>query len=341
MAEPRPFSVLILGCGNIAGGFDAVRPVDAWPLTHAGAFHRHPGFRIAACLDPDDDRRRAFMARWAVQKGFAALAELADSSAAACDVIAICSPTACHAEHLRFAIAQRPRLIFCEKPITPDAALSRALVSACAEAGIPLMVNHTRRWAPDLCALGEDLRAGRYGAVRSLHGVYNKGVLNNGSHLVDLIQFLLAEPLHLIAAAPPVWDYAADDPSVPALLASQSGVPVSMQVAHAQDYALFELQIVTARGVISMEDGGASLRLRPVIDSPTFAGYRCLDRGEPRPGAYAEAMTQAIANLYGALTVGQPLASTGSTALAAQELCAAIKSAALSADGKKTHDRCC
>jgi predicted dehydrogenase len=332
MAEPRPLSVLILGCGNIAGGFDAARPPESWPLSHAAAFRRHPGFRIVACVEPDAQKRQEFMRRWDVPRGYATAGEV--PAELAIDVVSICSPTACHDEHLTFAIARGPRLVFCEKPLTPDAERSQQQVEACAAAGIPLAVNHTRRWAPDLRALADELRQGRFGAVRSLSGVYNKGVLNNGSHLIDLIHLLLGEGLRPIAVGPPVWDYGPDDPSVPALLVSPSGVPVTLQVAHAADYALFELQIVTAGGVLTMEDGGATLRLRTVIDSPTFAGYRCLGPAAIRAGQTLQAMARAVDNLYGALTSGQPLASTGSTALAAQRLCAALKSAALSADRK-------
>ena len=329
-AAEAPYRVLIVGCGNIAGGFDAARTENDPPLSHAGAFSRHPGFAIAACVDPDAQRREAFARRWNVPEVHAAPEDIGE--AARFDVISICSPTVFHANHLRFAIDRAPRLIFCEKPMTGEAALGRALAATCADKGILLAVNHLRRWAPRLERLGEELREGSWGAVRGLNGIYNKGVLNNGSHLVDMVQFLLGEPLELIAAGRPQWDHWDDDPTVPALLASRSGIPVQVCTADARDYALFELTVVTERGIIAIEDGGASWRVRKPVDSGDFAGYRRVERGDFEPGDLNATMTEAIGNIHAALASGAPLRSTGETALQAQDLCEAIRAAALAHD---------
>lgn len=327
--------VLVVGCGNIAGGFDAARDATLPPLTHAGAFSRHGGFRLLACVEPDAARRQAFMQRWGVLQGLASLAEVAAAlPPATFDVVSLCSPTAAHAEQLRAVLALRPRLVFCEKPVSPTLAETADLVRLCAEAGVPLAVNHTRRWAPDVQRLAEELQTGAWGAVRSAVGTYNKGVLNNGSHLVDLLHLLLG-PMVLDQAGAPVADFWPDDPTIPALLHTLNGVPVHLATAHAGDVAVFELQIVTERAVITMEDGGLNWRVRRVVDSPVFAGYRVLDAGERRPGDYLQATARAAANLHDHLQQGTPLASNGHSALAAQRLCEAIRRAATNTEAPR------
>jgi predicted dehydrogenase len=149
-------------------------------------------------------------------------------------------------------------------------------------------------------------------------------VLNNGSHLVDLLHLLLG-PMTLLHAGAALADHWPDDPTVPALLQTATGVPVHLNTAHAADCAIFELQIITATAVIVMEDGGLQWRVRRVIDSPHFRGYRVLDGGERRAGEYLQATARAVANLHEHLSQGQPLASTGDTALAAQRLCDEIR----------------
>src|SRR5689334_23187579 len=141
--------VLIVGCGNIAGAFDIENSGGSPPLTHAGAYSRHGAFDLAACVEPNAVRRSEFMARWQIPTGYA---ELADVPAGACDfdVVSICSPTGFHSEHLRAALNLRPRLIFCEKPVTPSSAETEVLVNQCEERGVLLAINHTRRWAPDI-----------------------------------------------------------------------------------------------------------------------------------------------------------------------------------------------
>jgi predicted dehydrogenase len=320
------FELLVVGCGNIAGGFDAARPADAPPLTHAGAFSRHPGFRLAACVEPDAGRRRDFMQRWQVPLAFASMDE-ALAQGLRVDVVSICSPTACHGDDLQAALRLRPRAIFCEKPVTPRLSDTRHWVEACRAAGVLLAVNHTRRWAPDVVRLRDQLAAGEWGPLRAINGLYNKGVLNNGGHLVDLVQFL-AGPLEVLAAGPAVHDFWPDDPSIGALLRTASGVPVTFATAHASDYAVFELQLVTGAGILLMENGGMQWRLRRATASPHFPGYRALAPAEEIAGEYAQAMTAAVANLHEALLGAAPLASSGDTALQAQEVCERIRGAA-------------
>ena len=317
--------VLIVGCGNIAGGFDAERAASLPPLTHAGAFSRHGAFQVSACVEPNVERRAAFMHRWGVAQGFPDLSAVAAAQLAGrFDIISLCSPTAAHAQQIESALALWPRLIFCEKPVTPTLVQTAALVARCVRARVPLAVNHTRRWASDVRRLASELRAGTWGAVRSAVGTYNKGVLNNGSHLVDLLHQLLG-PLTLLHAGVAVDDFWPDDPTVPALLQTEAGVPVHLSTAHAGDAALFELQLVCEKAVITMEDGGLQWRLRRVVDSPHFAGYRVLDAGERQEGEYLKATALAVDNLYRHLGSGAPLASTGHTALAAQRLCDQIR----------------
>jgi predicted dehydrogenase len=313
--------VLVVGCGNIAGGFDAERPTTAMPLTHAGAYRRHGGFRLVGCVEPDASKREAFMQRWLVEKGFVTID--AARAAGPYDVVSLCSPTALHAPHIAAVLSLAPRLLFCEKPVTGTAADTAAAVQACASAGVLMAVNHNRRWAPDIVRLRNELAAGQWGAVRSVIGIYNKGVLNNGSHLVDLLHLLLG-PMEVLAAGAPLFDHFKDDPTVPALLRTRQGVPVTLNAAHAADYAVFELQLFTERGMVAMEDGGAGWRVRRVIGSTHFKGYAVLDSGQRVPGEYHASTLAAVSNVHAVLTEGAPLASTGETALAAQELCEQI-----------------
>jgi predicted dehydrogenase len=324
--------VLMVGCGNIAGGFDAERPGDALPLTHAGAYRRHGGFHMAACVEPDARRRAAFMQRWGVAHGAAQIAGLPAALLAegSFDVVSLCSPTACHAADLDAVLALRPRLVFCEKPIAPTLAQSQAMVAKCRAQGVAMAVNHTRAWAPDVAQLAAELAAGTWGPVRSVVGTYNKGVLNNGSHLLDLLHRLLG-PLQVCSVGSAVADFWPDDPTIPAVLRTSSGVPVHLATAHAADYAVFEMQIVTARGTLTMEDGGQRWRVRRVVPSPQFAGYRVLNAGECRPGRYAEATLAAVANLHDNLQHGAALHSDGRSALAAHLLCDQIRRASRSA----------
>lgn len=311
----------------MAGGYDLLQPNDAPPLGHAKAFSKHGGFSLVACVEPDEARRQAYQERWQVKVGFASLKDVAAGSEQF-DVISICSPTSAHAEDLHSALLLGPRLVFCEKPVTYKLHESQSLVNAYSEKKVLLAVNYSRRWSPEVAHIRTELAKGVWGSVRSVSAVYNKGILNNGSHMIDLLHCLFG-PLRLTGVGRAVNDFFEDDPTVDATLLTGQGAPVQLNVAHAQDYAVFEMQIVTERGVISMEDGGARWRLRHAAASKELSGYRFLNRGKWLDSKGSLALTKAVANIYGALQSGEALSSSGLNALQAQELCVQIKNVAL------------
>jgi hypothetical protein len=58
------FKVLLIGCGNMAGGYGLLQPDEALPLVHAKAFSKYGGFAVSACIKPDAGTRAAFQQRW-------------------------------------------------------------------------------------------------------------------------------------------------------------------------------------------------------------------------------------------------------------------------------------
>ena len=324
MSESSLYRTLIVGCGNIAGGFDASRTQTQLPLTHAGAYIKHGAFQIRACIDPDTDRLHDFSQRWNVSWKARDFVEL-KANPGDFDVISICSPTVLHELHLVEALRLKPKVIFCEKPLTSDASSCARLVASCREHGVTLAVNFSRYWDPTVEELVHDIRLGRWGKVRSVVAHYNKGISNNGSHILDLLLRLIG-PLDVLETTKPVYDYWPDDPTVGVLLTGCDGeVPIFMSPAHAHDYAFFELELVCELGVLRMESGGLIWQTRDVTTSEQFVGYKVLNPEKKTDGRYMEAMLGAIENIHHHLRHGEDIRCTGVNALEIQSLCQKIK----------------
>lgn len=314
---------MIVGCGRIAGGYDEAGSPER-VLSHAGAYRRHPGFEMVACVERDAERRKAFMAHWNIPHGFADLASCFDARLGI-EVASLCLPTEAHAAALARLLELPLRAVLCEKPLTDDVAENRRLVEAYEAAGRLLAVNYMRRWDPDLRALAHDLRSGRWGEVRAAVGYYSKGLLNNGSHMVDLVDLLIG-PARLCTTLSSRVDWREDDPSIDVALACD-GVPVYLIAGDSRDYTLFELEIVAERGVISIEDSGCVIRTRAATDSDRYPGQRHLGPERQSPTGLERGMMAVIDNLHSAITMGEPLACDGRQALAVEGLCAEIRAA--------------
>lgn len=328
--------VLIIGCGAIAGGYDSDRGADQWPLSHAGAIAREPRFELSACVDPDPDTRAAFAARWSVPVAAASLGDL-QAQPGSFDLIVIASPTRLHAEHLELALAMKPRAVLCEKPLAEDFSQIAALVDRYEAAKIPLIVNYTRRWAPDINHLVDEVHDGKWGAPISAVGFYSKGIVHNGSHLIDLLMMFVG-PMDLRAVGPAVFDHWEHDPSVDALLATRTeGRAVHLVAGDCRKVTQFELVLGFTEGEIAIRDGGLRIETRQVRDSATFAGYRQLDVAQSEAGRYGEAMSLAYDNIAAVIAGEATPRWAAHNGHLAHALCERIRTLALTQSRESTN----
>ncbi len=314
-------SALIVGCGNIAGGYDEARKGDE-VLTHAGAYARHPRFTVAACVELDEARRAEFMAYWKIPNGFASLADCRESGMKF-DVASVCVPTGAHEPVLRGILGMAVGAVFCEKPLSGKADMSRAVVADYAAAGRPLCINYFRRWMVDMQGLRQSFASGEWGPVRSIVGHYTKGILNCGSHMIDLLHFLVG-PLTPKDVFKSCVDFDANDPTLDTLLFTDDGAPVYLVGSDSRDFFTFEIEITTQKGRVVIENQGAVVRTRRVAANPLFPSYQILERGKWRPTDLGSAMVAAVDNLARHLTDGDALVSDGRSALETEDICARL-----------------
>lgn len=317
----EPLAVLIVGCGDIAGGYDARGGGEA-VRTHAGAYSRDPRFQMRACVEPDTQRRAAFMARWGIAAGYDDLAACL-AAEGGFDVASLCLPTAFHADALETLLGADVRLVFAEKPLTGEAARSRQVVAAYAAAGKPLCVNYLRRWDKRVRQLRDEIDADDWGGVQAIGGLYAKGLYNCASHFFDLIHYLVG-PLTPRAVLGRVDDGRADDPTLSVFLETEAGAPVTLIGTHAELYFPFEIDLVMENGRLSLEDLGGRLRQRRVRAHPLYAHQPSLDDGTFENTGIGLALVRAVDNIYDHLATGAELVSTAESALEAEELCARI-----------------
>lgn len=311
-----PWRVLLVGCGRIAGGFDG--PDSPHTLTHAKAFTQHPDFELVACVDPDGSARQSFARKWGIRDAYQAIEPALE--ARTYDVVSICTPSILHADHVAAALLAQPKLIFCEKPFSTDPVKGAELADRAKHLGVPICVNYSRHWDPGMVALRAALMQNDWGTIRSVVISYNKGIINNGSHAIDLLRSLFGT-VQIGGSFATVSDYSETDPTVAATLTVDGNTPVVLQLGHAGDFSLFEVQIVTEEGVITIEQGGQRIRERRRLPSPVFDGYRALDDGTFKDGGLLEALPRALDNCALFLQGTERLACDAAMAVETERFC--------------------
>lgn len=312
------YSVLIIGAGKIGAFFDT--PESERFLTHAHAFSSHPGFRVVGFVDVDPAQARRAAEVWG--------GEAFDSLAAACagldlDVAVVAAPDEFHYDLLKDLAGFPLRLVFAEKPLTKKLVEAEEIIALYRERGIALGLNYTRRFVPEFAALKGDIEAGRFGRFLTGTGYYGKGTLHNGSHMVDLLRFLLGE-VAAIQTISPVHDYYEDDPSCSAVLSMANSGHVYMQAVDCRYYTMFELDLLFEQGRVRVVDAGFRIEIFEVRESDIFAGYRNLNLSGVQTTGLGSAFSHAAERIHTYLSSGAPLPCSGADGIKAQQICASI-----------------
>jgi predicted dehydrogenase len=140
---------------------------------------------------------------------------------------------------------------------------------------------------------------------------------------LDLLRMLLGE-LQPVNADRLTDDGRDGDPTVDALLRTSAGAPVRLIGTDHRQYDVFELQLMFTGAIVTLEEGAARLRVRPIDDDEHFSGHRRPGHGGWRDITPRDGMLRAIDNIRAHLERGEPLASDGGSALKAHELSAAL-----------------
>ena len=199
MSMPRTragdFKIALVGCGRISKNhFDALRKID--------------GLTVSAVCDIVPERAEAA----AAQEGVAAYTSYDEMlQRAECDIVTVCTPSGLHAAQGALA-ARANKHVITEKPMAITLGQADELVKACDDAGVFLFVVKQNRLNPPIQLLRRAVDKGRFGRIflanttvrwqrpqdyydaapwRGTWEFDGGAIMNQASHYVDLIQWLV------------------------------------------------------------------------------------------------------------------------------------------------------
>ncbi len=195
------YTAALIGTGRIGFtlGFDKKREQ---PASHTMALFGNRRIRLVAAADTDAERLALWQKHVPRAQTFATSDELYATMHP--DIITIAVNEDAHLSECLKAIRAKPRLVILEKPVALNVAEAMQIKTCAEENGVPVMVNHERRFAcdyniaanfinriGDLQMIRADLFSGLrvYSKEKESTGEYS--LLHDGTHLVDIVQFLL------------------------------------------------------------------------------------------------------------------------------------------------------
>ncbi|MDI9485726.1 MAG: Gfo/Idh/MocA family oxidoreductase [Bacillota bacterium] len=181
------------------------------------------GCRLVGIYDPDQERGMQGAKEMGTEY-FADPAELLSQT----DAVIICSENSRHREFTELA-AKHGCHVLCEKPIATTLEDARAMIDACARAGVKLQIAFPVRFVTPVLRVKEMLDSGAVGKVLAIVGT-NQGqmpggwfadpelagggaVMDHTVHVVDLIRWFLGKEFVSVYAEVDnmLWDTGIDD----------------------------------------------------------------------------------------------------------------------------------
>jgi UDP-N-acetyl-2-amino-2-deoxyglucuronate dehydrogenase len=203
MTDTAPIRIALAGCGRISRNhFEAIAKIE--------------GVGLVAVCDIIAERAREAGERYGVP-AFESFDEMLAS--AQCDAVALCTPSGLHPKQGIIA-ARAGKHVICEKPMAISLEDADALVKECDDAGVQLFVVKQNRLNPAIQLLKRAVDRGRFGRIylanttvrwtrpqeyydqapwRGTWEFDGGAIMNQASHYVDLIQWLVGPVESVIA----------------------------------------------------------------------------------------------------------------------------------------------
>lgn len=295
------YNAIIIGAGNIGALFDSPDSEDV--LTHAHAFTKHTGFNLIGFIDIDVKKAHQAAKLWGC-KTFSNIEEAFNSGKI--DIACVAVPDEYHYSVLKELSEFSLKVILAEKPLTKTLKEAEELLKICSEKQIDVVVNYSRRFVPEFEKIRQDIKMGVYGEYLTGTGYYGKGIIHNGSHLIDLLRYFIGE-IDTIKPISSIFDFYPADESMSAVLTFENNEPFFLQYVDCRKYAIFEMDLLFEMKRIRIYDSGFKIEVYDNKENNMYKGYINIVKTSDINTSLDNALYKTAENIYKHLTEGQNL----------------------------------
>lgn len=332
MNESKKYKAAVIGCGKI-GLLTEQDQKRIKPATHAGAFTSHSRTDLVAVCDIDEEKLKISRSLFPGTLTYNSCEKMFEETKL--DIVSIATHTDSHRFLVELAASRGVKAIVCEKPIAPSVEDARAMINVCERSGSMLFINHLRRFDPLLRRTAQEMREGKIGEILQASCYYTNGLMNSGTHLIDMLRMFLGECRNVRAIKNQNTSYPAGDLALDGMIEFENGIRASIQSLEIKNYAIFDVYLYGSKGMLHITRFGFEVKRFPVRDSVDFEGYKEIDGSQPSKEGDSRSFMAPMAEHVVACLDGKEIPlSRGEDGLKALEALIALKQSA-ELDGKK------
>lgn len=300
------YRAAIIGCGGIS-------------RRHVQAFQEQGNVKIVAACDISSDNLNAVCDEGKIRGRYLSHEDLFKRERDL-DLVSICTYPKAHAAQTVAAAEAGAKAVLCEKPMCLSLGEADAMIEACRKSGTKLVIAHRHRQNPNFTKARQLIADGAIGEPRLAWCYLTSCIIDNGTHIVDTIRYLLSDPEadwvmgHASRKKGTYYQESPAEESGTGLIAFKTGARATIEMGERTLKDGFTFRVLGSDGVIEATQQGVDL-----IDR---SGARQL-KEEPNTG-FVEQTREMIAWLEG----GPAHRSTGDIGRATTEILVGIHESA-------------
>ncbi len=252
---PQKHRCLLIGLGQIGMGYDFKLDPSEFTLSHAQAFYNHTEFELVGAVDRDPVRLRNFRSKFD-RPAYTEISEALQYQDA--DIVIIATPSDSHGSVLDEVFKHIiPKVVVCEKPLDNSLDVAKRMVKICEDNNVLLFVNYIRRSDPGVIKIKEMLESDVIRAPLKAFVWYSKGLINNGSHMFNLLEYWLGRVVSVkMISENRIWDHSDPEPDFKVEFEKGSAILCASWEEHFSHYSI---ELLSSSGRLAYYRGGNSI----------------------------------------------------------------------------------
>ncbi|MBQ2294694.1 MAG: Gfo/Idh/MocA family oxidoreductase [Spirochaetales bacterium] len=316
----KQYQAAIIGTGRIGFLLGKDRKREQ-PAAHTTALNANKRIKLIAGCDIDGTRLTLWQKENPQAKIFGHIDKLLSETSA--DIITVAVNEDAHLSTTLKVLNSRPRLVILEKPVALNTEEAYKIKNASDNLNVPVMINHERRFSKDyqlVKKLIEDNKLGNlqlirgslwsgmrvYSASQEASGAYS--LIHDGTHLVDIVQYLLGRQLENPIVSNIIRD---NDNSVRQAEVNYllDDIGISLTFSGRSKYFGFDLELRFSEGRILI--GNGLFQVETKKESPYYSGFFSLLKDKSfKPAKKSGYFSNMVQNAVDFLDNSSPLIST-------------------------------
>ncbi len=294
----KKYRSALIGLGNVAYKLGRDR-ISGASLCHSASYGANDQTTLVGGYGPMEDDRVKFSQHLGVPS-YENLNEMLNTLRP--DIVSICSPDSAHLNNLLTCFEHDIPMVWLEKPMADNSHDTQDILKEYAKrksCNTKVLVSYQRRYTHSYIHLKKIIESEEYGAVLNVEVRYSKGLLTNGSHMVDLLYFLFGE-----VAVDILWAESGSDqsgiksnPSFVLMLNKRLKV---FFLGSQAPYHNIDIVVTFENGRLSINHGGMTPVVERKVEHELFEGFYRLSQTQEDSlgcGGYGSAFDEALNDL--------------------------------------------